>query len=461
MKAWNRWWALGVLVVWFVGCHARGISSTDGNTNFLIGCRSTCAGGLDCICGVCTLGCAGDGDCKAIATRASCIPASQARLACSAAGPTKVCDATCRSNRDCSAFAAAPYCEGGHCRADLVESSVAPPDASARPDSSIGSGGVGRGFAGCADAGDTLSTWSCIPSGTIQDLHRVWGTGRTDVWAVGAAGTILHFNGSAWSGIPSGTARDLYGVWGSRPDDVWAVGQSTILHFNGSVWAASATTNRIADLFGIWGSGPSDVWAVGDKGVLEHWNGSTWRDTGTGLLIGMTQTFRGVWGSGPSDVWAVGQTCQASGPSQGCGQDSLQHWNGSAWSIPYSGPTFGFVDVWGSGPGDVWAVGNPSNTGAFFLHSDGSGWSIVSRADLSYAANSVWGSGPNDVWTVGSGGLVGAEAGPASPTGTILNWNGSNWSPVVMNSAIRFEGVWGSGPNDVWAVGSAGTIIHH
>jgi hypothetical protein len=44
------------------------------------------------------------------------------------------------------------------------------------------------------------------------------------VWAVGKAGTILHWNGSAWSTVPSPTSADLDAVFGADACDVWAVG---------------------------------------------------------------------------------------------------------------------------------------------------------------------------------------------------------------------------------------------
>jgi hypothetical protein len=56
----------------------------------------------------------------------------------------------------------------------------------------------------------------------------------------------------------------------------------------------------------------------------------------------------------------------------------------------------------------------------------------------------VWGSGENDVWAVGSG-------------GAIFHYNGLAWSfidPPVSTDEPELFGVWGSGPNDVWAVGA-------
>jgi hypothetical protein len=44
---------------------------------------------------------------------------------------------------------------------------------------------------------------------------------------------------------------------------------------------------------------------------------------------------------------------------------------------------------------------------------------------------------------------------------TILHWDGGTWTPV--SSRLRadsgYEAVWGSGPNDVWAVGEGGAIL--
>ena len=67
------------------------------------------------------------------------------------------------------------------------------------------------------------------PSDTVrQDREHagaVPGTGLTDVWALGEAGTVLHWNGVAWATVPSGTATNLNAVWSSGPGSVFAVGE--------------------------------------------------------------------------------------------------------------------------------------------------------------------------------------------------------------------------------------------
>jgi len=73
-------------------------------------------------------------------------------------------------------------------------------------------------------------------------------------------------------------------------------------------------------------------------------------------------------------------------------------------------------------------------------------WTRVLTTDGANAPKAIWGSGPNDVWAVGGR--------------TIRHWDGSSWSSVETTIGTRIPsllGVWGSGPSDVWAVGSAAT----
>jgi hypothetical protein len=72
-------------------------------------------------------------------------------------------------------------------------------------------------------------------------------------------------------------------------------------------------------------------------------------------------------------------------------------------------------------------------------------WTSVPSGTTANLAG-IWGSGPNDVWAVGG-------------SGTILHWNGSAWSSVSSCITNNLNGVWGSGANDAWAVGYSGTIL--
>lgn len=64
--------------------------------------------------------------------------------------------------------------------------------------------------------------WKQEDSPVGQDLYGITGTGPDRIFAVGARGTIVQWDGTSWNNIPSGTAKDLYAVDAS-PDGVSVV----------------------------------------------------------------------------------------------------------------------------------------------------------------------------------------------------------------------------------------------
>jgi hypothetical protein len=101
--------------------------------------------------------------------------------------------------------------------------------------------------------------------------------------------------------------------------------------------------------------------------------------------------------------------------------------------------------VWGSSANDVFAVGKFGT----ILHYNGSQWSQMDnlfRTDL----YGVWGNSSNDVYAAGA-------------SGTILHYDGNYWSLLDIPFMVDFEGVWGSAANDLYAVGDdeSGGYIYH
>jgi len=265
----------------------------------------------------------------------------------------------------------------------------------------------------------------------IHDLRGVWGSGASDVYAVGHGGTILHYNGTSWSSQTSGTTNNLYGVWGSGASDVYAVGASgTILRStdSGTTWTSktSGTTNH---LYGVWGSGASDVFAVGYGGTILHStdSGTTW----TSQTSNTTNTLYSVEGSGDSDVFAVG----ASG--------TILHYNNTSWSSQSSGTTNNLYGVWDYNSSNVYAVG-ASGT---ILKYDGSDWSSPMTSGTTNKLYSVWGTAADNVFAVGA-------------SGTIIKYSDSSWASLTSGTTYNLNGVWGSGASDVFAVGAFDIILH-
>ena len=171
-------------------------------------------------------------------------------------------------------------------------------------------------------------------------MMGICGGSNADIFAVGANGTILHYNGSSWTPMSSGTAKQLNSVWYNSASDVFAVGYNgTILHYNGHSWSTmpSGTTKILS---GVWGSSGDDVYAVGDAGTILHYNGSVWSAVPTGF----TSNFSSVWGSSGRDVFVAGW-------------GGIVHYDGTAWSAMDSGTSRRLFCVWGTSSADVFAAG--------------------------------------------------------------------------------------------------------
>ena len=60
----------------------------------------------------------------------------------------------------------------------------------------------------------------------------------------------------------------------------------------------------------------------------------------------------------------------------------------------------------------------------------------------------VWGTGPNDVFAVGD-------------SGTVLHYNGIAWNTMTSSVTTVLYGIWGSSFDNVFAIGASGKIIQY
>jgi hypothetical protein len=118
-------------------------------------------------------------------------------------------------------------------------------------------------------------SWVALASPTEAPLLAIDGTGPTDLWAVGGAGTALHFDGEQWQRVETGTDEGLIAVAAGAPGEAWAVGTGgTVLRFDGQRFrpvsvGVSSTLRAIAVREG-------EVWVGGDEGVILHQRDGTW-----------------------------------------------------------------------------------------------------------------------------------------------------------------------------------------
>lgn len=130
------------------------------------------------------------------------------------------------------------------------------------------------------------SSWSVYTT-SASPLWAVYGSSASDVYATGENGVVLRFNGATWSAANAPTSGTLSGVWGSGATNLMAVGSAvsdaTGIAFRntGSGWTSMAMPTSVM-LTSIWGPSATDVYATGDAGVIARWNGSSWSTMSSG-----------------------------------------------------------------------------------------------------------------------------------------------------------------------------------
>ncbi len=235
-----------------------------------------------------------------------------------------------------------------------------------------------------------------MTSGTTQNLYGVWGSSSSDVFAVGAGGTILHYNGTSWSSMSSGTTNTLYGIWGSASNNVYAVGASGTIRKYTTSWATS-TSGTTNTLYGIWGSASNNIYAVGASGTIRKYT-TSWAASTSGT----TRTLCGIWGTSSSNIYAVGEGSII--------RRYTTAW-GSSRSYDSGDPTL--YGIWGTSSSNIYAVG----AGGIIRRYNGSSWGggATTLGTTPKTLYSVWGSSSSNVHAVGA-------------DGTIRSYNGTNWS---------------------------------
>ncbi|WP_224364849.1 WD40/YVTN/BNR-like repeat-containing protein [Hyalangium versicolor] len=353
--------------------------------------------------------------------------------------------------------------------------------------------------------------WTQVALPSPEPLRAVWGAAPNDVWAAGAAGTLLRWNGATWRRIPAPTSEVLTGISGTSADDVWLVGPRVALHWDGTrlreaLGWTSLPVDPDEDIVirrtRLWAIGPNDVVAAGGS-VCQRWNGKAWSRMDCGV-----QEARDVWASGPDDVWVVGshalgfsyiserahwdgqkwnRICQKtpqdllwgtrSGQLFGHSQwNGLTRFNGQTWTLT-AATRLGHPTLGRALTGSTWGVGSNGS----ILRFDGQRWS-GSPSTLQYTSLfEPFGTSPEDVWAISSGsGLyhwdgqqwlgsspvsMGVVAGWALGPDNVFvvsretlpeklwRWSGTSWVQVLELGTDQLEDMWGSGPDDVWAVG--------
>jgi hypothetical protein len=272
-----------------------------------------------------------------------------------------------------------------------------------------------------------------------RDLFTIWGTGPNDMWAAGS-GVMMYNNGTRWVVIP-GDWKGVVEIHGSGTDDVWAVGggYGEIHHFNGRRWSLVPAINE--NWSAVWAGAPDNAYVVGSAwGNVIRWNGTGWE---TVFPHAYGRSFYDVWGFGEDDVFLTGGWWNSATQRN---DNFVWHWDGTAWDSTAMPAGQGIGAMWGASRTELYGVGGSGNIQRF----DGTSWTRVGAGATSFPLRQIWGSGPNDIWAVG-GFTGGAEA-------AVVHWDGVAWTAVQTGAPGSVLGVFSPNPDKVYLVGRGGMI---
>jgi hypothetical protein len=275
-----------------------------------------------------------------------------------------------------------------------------------------------------------------LKTGVNKNIYGVWGTAADNVYAVGAQGTLLHWNGGSWTlqaSLGGGTA-DLRSVYGADATHVWAVGTAgAAAAFNGAVWKAIPMLSGTANFNGVFAAtksgGGYDVWAAAQQGL--------YRLVESGGQAGLQKfnptpygNYLGIHGSDAEHVWAVGMT------------GVIAHWNGQSWKQQTSTTSIALRSVWAASATSVFAVGEKGQ----ILRYDGQVWKAM-QSPTQQTLASVWGTSDKDVWAAGS-------------RGALLHYDGVKWKvEKVAGLDKTLSAIWTSSGGDVFALGEQELVL--
>lgn len=209
----------------------------------------------------------------------------------------------------------------------------------------------------------------------------------------------------------------------------------------------------------ISGSAEDDVWAAGYAGsantahtFVQHWDGCRWSEADMPALADVSW-LSGLTALSRNMAWAVGSTQTSTNT-----RTLTERWDGTAWTaIPSPSPggdTDELISVWAPNTTEAWAVGSTETVArqhsALILHWDGVRWSQVATppppGDERVSLNGVSGTGPDDVWAVGTYELAGVYHS------LVEHWDGHVWQ-LSQAPTGQLTQVAARSANDVWAAG--------
>ncbi|MBN9165373.1 MAG: hypothetical protein BGO98_21525 [Myxococcales bacterium 68-20] len=212
----------------------------------------------------------------------------------------------------------------------------------------------------------------------------------------------------------------------------------------------------------IVGRSANDVWAIGALGAVAHFDGASWSRVDTSSV----DTMRALWLRDSSEV-LVATPVRAY--ARGIGHEDWRRYEADTDYPPrgYDPEGMKFTSGWAAPGGDslwcatmAWTPGVASGLWRLRLAASGDRFELIDGVPAGTCErvpcsqiSAIHGTSPNDIWAVGVAGSM------------VHLTNAESDSPNVTRISTRtwqsFYGVWAASETEAWAVGNAGVIRHY
>ena len=208
-----------------------------------------------------------------------------------------------------------------------------------------------------------------------------------------------------------------------------------VLHWDGSQLALpSAWPRTQSSARALWGEAANKVWFIASDPV--RWDGQAFNIERQMTPVPGLQ----LWGSGPGDLWALGNAEIRRGDGW--------RWGANVGPLLDRGTSERLFTIHGLSGNDVWASSYRPH------HWDGSQWTTHGEGGTLPLLTDGWAADQNNAWAVGS-----KKNQAGQNVGTILRRSNGRWQEIFI-APESLSGIWGSTNTDIWACGDSGGIYH-
>ena len=277
----------------------------------------------------------------------------------------------------------------------------------------------------------------CQPVQTIEGswLNDLYALSGKDLYAAGGrangggSGVVFHYDGSKWSAMPVPKSTRSLHVIGKKGETLIAAGNpGSIIEYTQAGWKVMPCPYNDLKIASFWNdqngmlhfSGISTVLSSGASATNISYDGQQWYVDNPWL--------NDVMAFSDGTLFAVGTF------------GTIKTYGDDHWETMQSDTTKNLVSLWGTGPADIYAVGNQ---GAL-VHYDGSTWKKEEISITNPDVFSIWGAGKDNIYIM-------------AEDNEIYHFEGKQWkyekaSFDDMDQLFRLAG---SSATNIYAVGTA------